>query len=164
MERIVIIHNSGKIAQAIERRGAAALRGIDQAIGRGAHELANMAKTAMPKFRSETAQRTGVAHGGPLEWRVRFATAHARHTEFGTGPGGRPSLAEMIDWIRLKNIQPRNPAMNREQLARVIRRSIAANGVRAQPFATPSLNRMRPRLSQLMRGAVRAALTAQGAR
>lgn len=164
MERVIILHNSGKIAEAIERRGADALRRVDGALRRGALELVNDAKNTMPRFRGETADRTGVEHGGPLEWRIRFATGHARHTEFGTGPGGRPSLAEMIDWVRLKGIQPRDPAMSREQLARVIRRSIAANGVRAQPFATPSLNRMRPRLSQLVRGATREALAAGGAR
>lgn len=158
MERVVILHNSRKVAEAVERRGADALRRIDRAIGRGSHELGREAVRVMPKFRSQTAAATGVEHSGPLEWRVRFATRHARHTEAGTGPGGRPTLAETIDWIRLKGIQPRDPTMSREQLARVIRRSIAAKGVRAQPFAAPSLTRMRPRLSQLVRAATGEAL------
>lgn len=158
MERIQILHNSNKVAEAIARRGTVALRLYDLALGRGARELAREAKRVMPKFRSRTVTATGVEDGGPLEKRVVFATRHARHTEAGTGPGGQPSLQEMIDWVRLKNIQPRTPGMSQRSLAALIRKRIAQRGTQAHPFAAPSLARMRPRLSELMRAATRQAL------
>lgn len=158
VDRIQVLHNTGKIAEAIERKGLSAVQQVDRKLGRGAHEVARTAVRIMPKFRSRTATATGVEQGGPLEWRVRFATRHARYTDAGSGPGGRPSMAEMMDWIRLKKIQPRKPGMSARTLARAIRHSIAVKGTKAQPFAQPALNRMRPRLAQLMREGVREAL------
>jgi hypothetical protein len=158
MDRVVILHNSGQVAEAIEKRGQAAVAGIDRAVGRGAHEVARDAQQHMPKFRSTTAAATNVEHNAPMHYTVRFGTRYAKYTDGGTGPGGRPSLAEMLDWVRLKNIQPRTPGMSQKSLAALIRRSIAQRGVTAQPFAEPALERQRPRLVELMRGALSEAL------
>ena len=149
--RVVIQHNSDAVAKAIEKRGEDAIAAIDRNLGRGAMEVAREAQRTMPKFRSETVKRTGSSQKAPLEWHVVFDTRHAFYTEEGTGPGGSPPLAEMIDWIRMKGIVPRTPGMTIESLAHVIRDSITATGTEAQPFAGPALEAMRPRLIDLVR-------------
>ncbi len=151
-------HNCEQVARALEQRGEQAIAEIDRALGRGALEVAREGVRIMPKFRSETARATGTEQEAPMHWLVRFGGGHALFTEEGTNAGGMPPLAEMLDWIRLKGIIPRDPTMSAEGLARVMQRSIAAYGVPAQPFAAPALDNMRPRLIDLVRQAAEGAM------
>lgn len=158
MDRVVILHNSGQVAEAIERRGKAAVTGIDRAMGRGARELTNDIKNTAPEHESTMRNSANAVHIAPLWHEVQFGTGYASYVNRGTGPGGRPSLAEMLVWVRRKGIQPRTPGMSQRSLAALIRKSIAQRGIQKQPFAEESLDRMRPKLSQLMRGALREAM------
>jgi hypothetical protein len=158
MDKIVVQHNSSAVADAIAKAGGRAIAAVDQALGRGALEVERDAVRRMPKFRSRTATATNVAHMGVLLWEIVFGGGHAVYTERGTGAGGRPTLDETLDWIRLKGITPDTPGMSRESLAFLIRRKIAREGVRAQPFAEPALLDNRARLEDLVFGAARAAM------
>lgn len=160
MDRVVIQHNAGTIADAIAKAGSMAVTAADQALGRGAYEVERDAVQRMPKFRSRMATSTSVQHMGVLLWEIVFGSGHAVYMEGGSGPGGRPTLAETMDWIRLKGITPDSPGMTRESLAFLIRRKIARKGVEAQPFAEPALRDNRLRLSDLVFGAARAAMGA----
>lgn len=160
MDRVVIQHNAGTIAESIAKAGAAAVAAVDQALGRGAYEVQRDAVQRMPKFRSRMATSSNVEHMGPLHWEIVFGSGHAVYMEGGTGPGGRPSLAETLDWIRLKGITPNTPGMKRESLAFLIRRKIAREGVDAQPFAEPALRDNRARLADLVFGAASRAMGA----
>ena len=155
IERVQLLHNSPKVAEALRRRGAAAFPVIDKALTRGALELHRDAVRRAPKADSTLVKQSGVEHRGVLEKHVIFGARHAGYVERGTGPGGLPTLADMVGWIRRKGIQPRTAGMDTESLAHVIRRSIVKRGTPAQAFAGPALNAMRPRLSALVRGATR---------
>lgn len=161
MERVQLLHNSATVAEALRRRGAAAFPVLDRVLGRGALELHREAVKRAPKADSQLVKQSGVEHHGPLEKHVVFGAHHAGYVERGTGPGGQPTLGDMVKWIQRRGIKPRAPGMDTEGLAHVIRRSIAAQGTRAQPFAGPALNAMRPRLSALVRGATRELLEAR---
>lgn len=151
---IRMLHNSRKIADAIARKDLGIIQRLDAALGRGALEIAREAQQTMPKFRSETATATSAGQIGVLHWVVAFNKHYAQYTDGGSGPGGRPPLAEMLDWIRIKGITPRTPGMTRVQLAHLLRLRIVQNGVPAQPFAKPALESKRDRLTALMRAAV----------
>lgn len=155
MERVQLLHNSTKIAEALQRRGAAALPVLDRALTRGALELHRKAVELAPKADSNLIKQSGVEDHGLLEKHVDFNARYAGYVERGSGPGGLPTLDDMAAWIRRKGIQPRTPGMDVESLAYVIRRSIVAHGTPAQPFAGPALTAMRPRLSALVRDATR---------
>lgn len=161
MERVQLLHNSTKVAEALARRGAAAYPVIDRALGRGALELHREAVRRAPKADSQLVKNSGVESRGALEKQVTFGQHYAGYVERGTGPGGYPTLFDMYAWIRRKGIKPRTPGMELPRLAQVIRSSIVKKGTRAQPFAGPALNAMRPRLSQLVRGATRELLEAR---
>lgn len=162
MDRTQILHNSTKVAEALQRRGAAAFPVIDKALGRGALELHREAVRRAPKADSNLVKQSGVEHRGALEKHVIFGARYAGYVERGTGPGGQPTLGDILAWMRRRRIKPRAAGMTETKLAHVIRRSIAARGTPAQPFAGPALSAMRPRLSALVRGATQELL--QGAR
>lgn len=153
--RVQLLHNSGKVAEALQRRGAAAFPALDRALSRGALELHRDAVRRAPKADSQLVKNSGVEHHGALEKHVVFASRYAGYVERGSGPGGQPTLADTLAWIRRRGIKPRTEGMSEEGLAHLIRRSIAARGTPAQPFAAPALAAMRPRLSALVRGATR---------
>lgn len=155
MDRVQILHNSSKVAEALQRRGAAAFPVLDKALGRGALELHRDAVRRAPKADNNLIKQSGVEHHGALEKHVVFGARHAGYVERGSGPGGYPTLFDMYAWIRRKGIKPRTPGMELPRLAQVIRSSIVKKGTRAQPFAGPALHAMRPRLSALVRGATR---------
>lgn len=161
--KFVIKHNAPSVAEALRRRGAAAIADIDSALQRGAMEVARESIRTMPKFRSTTAAATGVEHVGPLEWMVRFGTHYAKYTEGGSGPGGWVPTLEMMDWLRMKRIQPRTKGMSLAELAQLIQWSILRKGVREQPFAQPALEKMTPRLVELVTAAAARHLSDGGA-
>lgn len=147
-------HNAQAIAAAILGRDRAVLQRVGSALWRGALETSNEAKQRAPKFRSEIVTSVGVSRPAPLEQHITFPKRHAYYQEKGTKPGGRPPLAEMVDWIRMKGITPRTPGMTRLQLAHLFRRTIAQRGIPAQPFAEPALDAKRDRINALIRAAV----------
>ena len=69
----------------------------------------------------------------------------------GTGPGGNPPMQSLLDWIRVKRIEPRSPGMDLHDLAFVIGRSIREKGTRPHPFAAPTHQRMQDRVVELVR-------------
>lgn len=152
--KIEVTHNTGAVAEAIRKRGEAAIKDVDRAMWRGAQEIAREAVTTMPKFRTTTAASTGVEQMGPLEWLVRFGTHYAKHVEDGSGPGGWVPTAEMMDWLRMKGIRPRDPGMTMAELARAIQMKIFRSGIEPQPFAQPALEHKFPRLIELVNSAV----------
>lgn len=153
--KIVLTHNTDAVAEAVRKRGEAAIADVDRALWRGGQEIAREAVSTMPKFRSTTATATGVEQAGPLEWLVRFGTHYAKYVEDGSGPGGWVPTAEMMDWIRMKGIRPRHPDMTVSELANLLQWHIFQNGIDAQPFAQPALEKHTPRLIELVTNAVR---------
>jgi len=67
---------------------------------------------------------------------------YAVFMEYGTSTGA-PPLEEIVAWMTAKGIAPRDPNDTLEQAAMLIRRSIMARGVRAQPFLFPAFERSR---------------------
>lgn len=127
---------------------------VDRAIGRGAQEVAVEARGGAPKAFSTLAQSILVRREGQADYSVIAGARYARYVEKGTGPGGKPPLQALRDWIRIKRIEPADPTMDREQLAHLLQRSIAKRGTRAQPFMQPALEAKLPRIRELLEQAV----------
>lgn len=159
---IKITHNAFDIAEAVAKGGAQVLKNVDAALSRGAIELADEIKQQAPKATSTLTNSVQIK-GKPLEWSVIVAAAYAGYVHQGTKEGGRPSLAAMIEWIRLKNIKPRDPTMKPQALAHLLRRSIAMKGTPANPFATRALDAKTSRLTELVQAAALAGIAGGGA-
>ncbi|MGR8932209.1 MAG: HK97-gp10 family putative phage morphogenesis protein [Gammaproteobacteria bacterium] len=73
-----------------------------------------------------------------LEAIVTANANYAPYVEEGTGAGGYPPRQVIIDWLRVKRIQPRNPDMTEDELAYLISRDIVFNGTPTKPFMEPA--------------------------
>lgn len=154
-----ITHNAPEVAAALAKVPERAQREIGGAIARGAVEVANEMKRRAPKFRSTLTNSIIAIEKGPMEWHVSpRGVRYGWYVEGGTTGGGQPTLREMIQWVRLKGIQPRIPGMGQSELAALIRRRIAQGGIKASPFAQPALEAKQSRLNELVRAAAQRAL------
>lgn len=148
--------NDAQVTRAFAIAPEAALRHAEAGLGRGAQEIARDAKRAAPKAFSTLVNAIAASRESPLHYRVAAGVNYAIFPERGTGPGGHPPHQTMLDWIRVKRIEPRDPSMSARDLAFVIARSIARKGTKAQPYMRPALFGNRSRVLQLVReGALR---------
>lgn len=152
--RILVTHNIAAGAARLGELPAKLLRHVDAALGRGAAEVSREARNRAPKNSSELVNRIAPRRGSLLLHLVESAAEHSSYLEEGTEPGGQPSGATVLEWMRRAGVKPRTPGMNEFRLARLIRRSIAKNGIEAQPFMQPALDAKQSRLAQLVRAGV----------
>lgn len=132
------------LRQAFRRAPGKLRQEMRLALLRSVQEMARTARRNAPKAHSILTNSIGssVAADG-LSAEVRATAQYARYVEDGTGPGGRPPIRTMIDWIKIHRITPNQPGMSERDLAFVLSRSIAIRGTPAQPFMLPAFNRHR---------------------
>ena len=101
--------------------------------------IARAARRGAPKAFSTLTNSIIGRQINPLTGEVTAGVDYARMVEEGTGPGGKPPLQTITDWIRVKRITPRDPTLSPVGLAYVIAQSIAEKGTPAQPFMAPAV-------------------------
>jgi|GEM_PF-1540916 HK97 gp10 family phage protein len=97
--------------------------------------------------------------GNGLEAIIYAGVNYARYIEEGTRGGGYPNQQTIIDWLRVKHIEPNNPETSEKELAFLIARKIALHGTPAHPFMEPAfqaeknatLNRVNASINRAMR-------------
>lgn len=159
--KINIRHNSAKIADAIARAPEQVLPEIDKAMQTGADLIARQARADAPQAFSHLLNSIGVT-SQPLLKTVLAGAAYGPAVEFGSGPGGRPTLEQTLRWIGIKRITPRDPLMSLPSLAFLIRRKIGRAGIKAQPFFYPAYDKQRSALTQLLEAAAARGLAKVG--
>lgn len=127
----------------------------DGAIGRGALEISRDARRSVRKATSQLTNAILARRVRLMEWLVIAATDYARPVEEGRRPGRRPPVTAVIDWLKVKRIQPRNPNTDQTTLAFLIARKIGRDGVPAAPYMKPAFDRFNnsDRLPALLRQA-----------
>lgn len=139
------------------------VREVDSRLARGAQEVARQAKRNLR-------DQGGVAFSTLLnsiravrERLLRYVVAHGvnygGYVEEGSGPGGMPPIQSLVDWMRVKRIEPRNPKHTLEDAAGLIARKIAREGIEAKPHMIPALETKRTRLTALVQEGVDAGIT-----
>jgi len=111
---------------------------LDLKLKRFAQEIAREMKAKAPKAFTTLANSIGVDPDGPLAYKVGPHVAYAWYVEKGRKPGGKmPPINVLIDWIKVKHLQPFDATMDERDLAFLIGRMMQRRGIKAQPFVTP---------------------------
>ena len=113
-------------------------RHMNRRIGRVAHVMARTEKREAPKAESTMTNSITPEKVSDFEYTVGPHVDYAEAVELGTDGGGFPPQQSILDWIRVKHIEPDDGGMDEEDLAYVISRSIAARGTPPQPFIEPT--------------------------
>ncbi len=157
---------SDRLARALARKPGQLAVELNNAVGRTVLEVARTARRNAPKASSLLVNAINGIQTAPLEGLVLAATDYAQAVEEGTGvygetgrPSGKmPPVANIMDWIKVRRIQPDDPDMDQKDLAFVIARSIARSGTPPQPFMTPAFEKHRDRFRRRVEAAVEMAL------
>lgn len=158
--------DTAELQQALREGPAVLSKHMDRAIGRVVLTMANDARQAAPKATSQLTGSVLTSRPSALEGRVEVAAEHGVYVERGTGvygPGGTPSgklppVANIVDWLKARRIEPRNPGDSLEDAAFAIARKIARTGTPPQPFLQPSFDRNKADAERRINAAIDAAL------
>lgn len=154
MPEIRIEVKDGGLSRTLPGYERALERNLDTALQRGALEISREARRRAPKAFSTLTQAIIAYRDGPNLHGVAAGVDYARPVEEGSRPNPGVPIQNLIDWIKVKRIQPRDPSMDIEDLARAIASKIARRGTRSQPFMAPALEDKRQRLHDLVNAAV----------
>ncbi|END5526333.1 hypothetical protein ABMC86_001973 [Vibrio vulnificus] len=81
-----------------------------------------------------------------------------------TGHQGMPPLQSVLDWVKVKRIQPKTPNTDQRDLAFMIARSIARNGTPADDFYDRAAEQTQDKVSDILNASVKMALKQAGLR
>lgn len=157
-----------RLQRAILETPQALDRELNRAVGRIVREGARTARRHAAKAQSNLVNSIKSKKYRRPEGEITAGAQHAHYVELGTGrfgPNGTPSgkispamVANLADWIDVKNIEPDDPSMSDADLAWLIAQSIARSGTPQQPFFAPTLDELSVRGSLLMNQAIDRAL------
>ncbi len=153
-----IVLDNKRLIEAFEAGPELLNKHLNRAIGRVVREIARDARKGAPKASSVLANSISQRQVNPLTGEVFSVVDYARMVEEGTGPGGWPPPRALLDWIRVRRIQPRRAGMDEEELAYLIGRSINRRGTPAQPYMQPALEDNRARATRRFDDAIDDAL------
>lgn len=95
----------------------------------------------------------------------RMITSSMRYNAFvvqDTQPQGMPPIQSVLDWVRVKRIQPRNPKADQRDLAFMIARSIAEKGTEGNDFYDRAAEQTQDKVAQILKRSVDEGLRAAG--
>ncbi len=141
--------------EAFARAPSVLLQAIDNALHRGALEVAREARRRAPKSFSTLTQSIHSARSGALDYVVRPGVNYAAAVEYGTRPGYFPPPLALLPWVRQKLAASPADAL---RLAHALARSIHRRGTRAQPFLAPAAEAKSSRVIELVRAGVAAGI------
>ncbi|HCU52890.1 MAG TPA: hypothetical protein DIC36_00930 [Gammaproteobacteria bacterium] len=142
--------------EVLQRADRALRQAIDDALGRGALEIADEARRTAPVAFSLLQQSIRPLRADWNHWQVVAGVNYARQVEQGRRPGGPlPDPRSIEAWMKTKRITPHAQGMPIKTAAFLIARHIRDFGSPAQPFLAPALESKRSRVEALVLGALR---------
>lgn len=81
-----------------------------------------------------------------------------------TGPQGMPPIQSVLDWVKVKRIQPKTPNTDQRDLAFMIARSIARKGTPANDFYDRAAEQTQDTVHRILQRSVEEGLRAAGFR
>lgn len=158
MTSLNITVQNKRLLQAIDQGPEVLNRHLNKAVLRTVKEMARAARRKAPQADGILLKSIHHRMADPLTGLVLVGVDYGQMVEDGTGPGGSPPIQDLIDWIKVKRIEPNDPEMDQRDLAFVMARSIAINGTPAQPYLQPAFDSLKKRADNRISRAIGAAV------
>lgn len=122
--------------------------------------VSRAAKEEVPKAESTLTHSIRSNVVGELQ---RMITSSLRYNAFvvqGTDAQGMPPVQSVLDWVRVKRIQPKPPKADQRDLAFMIARSIAKNGTQGNDFYDRAAEQTQDKVADILKRSVNDGLRA----
>ena len=153
------VHNVQRVTLAIQAEGEGLVRALTDEMAQLAQEAVRFMKNRAPKWRSTLTNSIHAEMVDPTSWRIGPGVAYGRAVEEGRGPGkslprwSDPAAADIKAWLTSKVFKGRKRA--RKGTMGVVREDLELRdryqglawhvrhkGIKAHPFAAPTLDMM----------------------
>ncbi|KDM91402.1 hypothetical protein [Photobacterium galatheae] len=97
----------------------------------------------------------------------RMITSNQNYNQYvvaGTGRQGMPPMQSILDWVKVKRLQPKDSKQNQSDLAFMIARAIARNGTAPNDFYDRAADQTADRVADILNASVAAGLREAGLR
>ena len=143
--------DNGKLLLAVRRAPKLLESNMRKAISRIVQTIARSARRDAPKAASTLTHSIQARMISALQGEVKPTVNYAAAVEQGSGPqgpnpalpAGKPPVADILEWVRVKKIVPHDPSMDEFTLADIIAKSIQKKGTRPQPYLGPAVKKHR---------------------
>jgi len=149
--KLSVDHNTAHLQRLLKLAPKKVRHIVDQVLLKYALKISRKAQRNSPKAFSQLRNSILVSQLGVADYEINSGTNYARYVEEGSDEGGKPTIDSLVDWIRVKRIEPDDPYMEEEELAYLIQRAIGRSGTPAQPFMVPAYDSFRDRIVPAMR-------------
>lgn len=162
MANMELIVDADALQAAILKAPDTLEKNLNKAISRSVSEIARSARRNAPKAFSTLTNSINDRMVSPLEGLVAPGVNSAEAVEKGTGiygPAGQasgklPPVVNILDWVKVKGIQPTEPDMDQEDVAWLIARKIATTGTKPQPYMQPAYDENREKTERRISQAI----------
>ncbi|HDY7638768.1 TPA: hypothetical protein RQK07_003161 [Vibrio vulnificus] len=134
------------------------------AVGKAGSLVSRTAREEAPKAESLLVNSIRSHVVGELQRMITSSLNYNSWVVQETGPQGMPPLQSVLDWVKVKRIQPKTPNTDQRDLAFMIARSIARNGTPADDFYDRAAEQTQDKVSDILNASVRMALSRAGLR
>jgi len=149
--QITVTFDDARVQEGLRRFPGRVAARVEQALWRGAVEIARTARGKAPKAFSTLTNSIHAQRIGELHYRVAPGVNYAAPVERGRKPGSQPGTANgLMEWVRQKT------GLQGKELDRktfVIARAIGIKGIRPQLYMEPALKENTSRLRALVQAA-----------
>ncbi|MCG7585441.1 hypothetical protein [Photobacterium sp. OFAV2-7] len=135
---------------------------LKDGVSRAGSEVSREAREEAPKAESTLTNSIRSNAAGELQ---RMITSNQIYNSFVVAPTGRqgmPPLQSILDWVKVKRLNPRNPKHTQSDLAFMIARSIARNGTAPNDFYERAADAKADKVAKILNASVAAGLKAAG--
>ncbi len=123
---------------------------VDRAANQFVQRVTSDAKVAAPEAESNLKNSIKAKKLGLMDYVTGPSQNYGGFVESGTNTGGVPPLQSLLDWIRVRRLQPHTKGYTERDLAYAIQQKIKKSGTPSQPYMLPAFNRNEPLLSLLI--------------
>ncbi len=121
-------------------------RHMNKKIDKRIHLIARTARDKAAKAHTQLTNSIQPRMVSPFEGQVSVGMDYGQAVEEGTGiygplgqaSGKMPPRNAIMDWIKVRRVEPQDTSMDLEDLEFLIARKIATTGTRPQPFLIPA--------------------------
>ncbi|WP_120510960.1 hypothetical protein [Photobacterium salinisoli] len=164
MRELSVRVESSALDEALRETPGTLIKYLKEGVSRAGMEVSRTTREEAPKAETTLTHSIRSNVVGELQRMITSNQNYNQHVVAGTGRQGMPPMQSILDWVKVKRLQPKNAKQDQNDLAFMIARSIARNGTAPNDFYDRAADKTADRVADILNASVAAGLRAAGLR